>query len=70
MEKKITILIEKERKPDEIYKKKLEKKKEIEQLLKEIEKDSQNIGPRRCNLESIFTVLCLLALLILFLIIF
>ena len=70
MEKQICVEIEKGNKQDKIYQKKLQKKKEIEQLLRQIEKDSQNKASRRCNLGNIFTVQCLLALLICFLIIF
>ena len=70
MEKQICLEIEKGNKQDKIYQKKLQKRKEIEELLKQIEKDSQNKASRRCNLGNIFTVLCLLALLICFLIIF
>ena len=69
MEKQICVEIEKEKKQDQIYQKKLQKKKEIEQLLKQIEKDSQNKASRRCDIKSIFTILCLLTLLICFLII-
>ena len=70
MEKQICVEIEKGNKQDKIYQKKLQKKKEIEQLLRQIEKDSQNKASRRCDLGSIFIFLCLLALLICFLIIF
>ena len=70
MEKQICVEIEKGNKQDKIYQKKLQKKKEIEELLKQIEKDSKIKASPRCNLGNLFTVLCLLALLICFLIIF